>query len=325
MVVLVQRRPAAVAATAKLVLDSESDSLDAFPRRRFRGPRQAAEMFVSAAAQLYAGDGTTQVRAVRTLAEIADRSTSVLRQQCVDVLCGYLPLPRCERLGGYERAVRRTITAVLGDRLRRGARRSWSGATFDLRNAHLEDADFTNAVFRGPVIFEHATLAGTTRFDGATFAAETHFQAATFDTAWFRRAVFADSARFFGARFDRARFDGTTFCGSAQFPLADFAADARFPQATFRDGAYFDSARFRGTADFGAAGFSGPARFDGATFTIDSSFDRARFPDPNPSAARDFGAAMVGDTADPPPVAAYRRPLTPIRTPATAVGPGNPG
>ncbi|MFI7193533.1 pentapeptide repeat-containing protein [Nocardia nova] len=281
MVVLVQRRPAPVAAAANLLLDSNANPVNSFRRKRFRWPWQLADMFVSAAAQLYVGEGKAQISAVRTLAEIADASAATPRQQCVDVLCGYLRLPRAAgRLGGYDRTVRRTITSVIADHLRRGARRSWSRATFDFRNARIEDADFTGAVFGGSANFEHANLTGSTRFDGATFSADTHFQAATFDTVWFREAVFTERARFFGARFERARFDGTTFRGSAQFPLAIFSGDARFHRAAFRAGAYFDSAQFCGNADFGAAAFTGPARFDGAAFTIDSSFDRARFDDP---------------------------------------------
>ncbi len=313
MVVLVQRRPAPVAVAANLLLDSEANSANSFRRKRFRWPGQLADRFVSAAAQLYVGEGRSQLSAVRTLADIADASASTPRQQCVDVLCGYLRLPRATgRLGGYDRTVRRTIAAVIAEHLRRGARRSWSRATFDFRNAQLDDADFTDAVFVGPAIFEGANLAGVTRFDGARFSADTHFQDAAFDTAWFREAVFADSARFFGARFTRARFDGTTFRGSAQFPLAVFAGDARFHRAAFRGGAYFDSAQFRGRADFGAAGFAGPARFDGAAFTVGSSFERARFHDPIPSeeppadAAGWFVAPAPYEVADRVPVAACR-------------------
>ncbi|PPJ26906.1 hypothetical protein C5E45_21960 [Nocardia nova] len=218
----------------------------------------------------------------------------------------YLRLPRTSaRLGGYDRTVRRTIVSVIADHLRRGVRRSWSRATFDFRNARLEDADFTDAVFGGPAIFECANFTGITRFDGATFSADTHFQAATFGTVWFREAMFTDRARFFGARFVRARFDGTTFRGSAQFPLAVFSGDARFHRAAFHGGAYFDSAQFRGHADFGAACFTGPARFDGAAFTIGSSFERARFHDRMPTeqpsaeasaeAARSFAAPAPHD------------------------------
>ncbi|MBF4998367.1 pentapeptide repeat-containing protein [Nocardia sp. BSTN01] len=310
MVVLVQRRPAPVAAAANLLLDSEANSADSFRRKRFRWPWQLADMFVSAAAQLYVGEAKAQVSAVHTLADVADASASTPRQQCVDVLCGYLRLPRAVgRLGAYDRTVRRTIASVIAEHLRRGARRSWSRAAFDFRNARFEDADFTDAVFDGPAIFEGADLAGITRFDRATFSADTHFQDATFDTVWFREAVFTDSARFFGARFARARFDGTTFRGSAQFPLAIFAGDARFHRAAFRGGAYFDSAQFRGHADFGAAGFTGPARFDGAAFTVDSSFERARFHDLIPSEeppAGWFTAPGPHEVAHRVPVAACR-------------------
>ncbi|OXR42188.1 hypothetical protein B7C42_05787 [Nocardia cerradoensis] len=313
MVVLVQRRPAPVAAAANPMLDSAANSANYFRRKRFRWPWQLADTFVSAAAQLYVGEGRSQVSAVRTLADIADASASTPRQQCVDVLCGYLRLPRTTgRLGGYDRTVRRTITAVIAEHLRRGGRRSWSRATFDFRNAQLDDADFTDAVFGGPALFEGANLAGVTRFDGATFSADTHFQDAAFDTAWFREAVFTDSARFFGARFARARFDGTTFRGSAQFPLTVFAGEARFHRAAFRGGAYFDSAQFRGNADFGAARFTGPARFDGAAFTVDGSFERARFHDPIPAqqspadTAGWFTAPAPHEVADRMPVAACR-------------------
>ncbi|WP_227982016.1 pentapeptide repeat-containing protein [Nocardia spumae] len=271
MAVLVQPRSVPASAADNILID-KADPADFFRRNRFRYLRQHTdERFVSAAATLYVGEWTAQLSAIRTLAHIADVSAPAPRQRCIDILCGYLRLPRRPGLIDlHDRAVRRAIVTVIADRVRRGARRSWSRATFDFRGAHLEDADFTAAVFRGPVVFEHATLAGTTRFDSAIFGSEIHFQMAAFDTAWFRDAQFADSARFFGARFHSARFDGATFRVAAQFPLTVFSDYAGFRRTAFRGPAYFDSARFHGATDFSAARFTVPVHFDGATFTMSS-------------------------------------------------------
>ncbi|NKY51572.1 pentapeptide repeat-containing protein [Nocardia vermiculata] len=286
MVALVQHRSPPSAANA-LVADA-ANSTDSGRRRRFRRPLNPVDAFDSAAADLYVGEPAAQVSAVHALADVADGSPFTRRQQCVDVLCGYLrePWPTGRDMGD-ERTVRDTIVAVLADRMRRRRiRGNWSGVAIDLRNAYLENVDFTEAVFRGPALFESATLAGVTRFDGATFLGQTHFQSAVFDTAWFREAVFTDSARFFGTRFGSGRFDETTFRDCAQFPLAVFTREARFYRTAFQRGAYFDSAQFRGDADFGAADFTGPARFDGSTFTTGSSFDHARFDSPVAAAQR---------------------------------------
>src|SRR4029077_448122 len=102
------------------------------------------------------------------MAGVADESTGRRRQQCIDVLCGYLRLPYDPELGSSHRTklvltetrtgsppgqqeehleyrqndkeVRATIVRVIVDHLR-DHEYSWSACDFDFRTAHLEDVD----------------------------------------------------------------------------------------------------------------------------------------------------------------------------------------
>ncbi|MFJ1455254.1 pentapeptide repeat-containing protein [Nocardia sp. N2S4-5] len=217
------------------------------------------------------------------MASAADESDGPRRQQCIDVLCGYLRLPydpghgnsgRAKLVttlpldGGGEteehveyrqndREVRRTIIRVIADHLQAGAEFSWSTSDFDFRAARLEDAAFGGAVF-----------SGRTRFDKATFDGPAGFERATFDgPVGFERATFGGPVAFTGAVFDhRARFDEAGFDDSASFQEATFNGDAGFYRATFSGHARFQWAVFTGDSEFYRATFNGHARFDNATF-----------------------------------------------------------
>ena len=118
MVALVQHRSPPSAANA--LVANAANSTDSGRRRRFRRPLNPVDAFDSAAADLYVGEPAAQVSAVHALADVADGSPFTRRQQCVDVLCGYLrqQWPTGRDMGD-ERTVRDTIVAVLADRMRR--------------------------------------------------------------------------------------------------------------------------------------------------------------------------------------------------------------
>ena len=205
-----------------------------------------------------------RIAGVYAMAGVADESTGVRRQQCIDVLCGYLRLPYSPEVGSNhqsklvvteprigddgsplghqerhleyrqnDKEVRATIVRVIADHLR-DHEYSWSACDFDFRTAYLQDVDLRHVVF-----------GKTARFDGARF----------FGDAFFREARFFGDATFGGAAFSRA---------------------AGFGEARFKRDTWFDGATFSRTASFSKATFSGDTRFDEATFSGDTRFDNPR-------------------------------------------------
>jgi hypothetical protein len=220
----------------------------AYRRQRDVEQGRFVERFGAAAAQLGAADVAVRMAGVYAMAGVADESEGVRRQQCIDVLCGYLRLPyhsnqganhQTKRLRKWsdpddqqagdledtfeyrqnDREVRATIVRVIADRLRPTAEYSWSANDFDFRTAYFEGADFSGVTFSGNTRFDSATFAVSARFVDATFADDVTFVLATFDSyAMFGSATFSGDAWFAGVRFTR----------DAQFSRARFSARAIF-------------------------------------------------------------------------------------------------
>jgi hypothetical protein len=214
---------------------------------------QFAQRFGAASTQLGDSDTAVRIAGVYAMAAAADESpVFARRQQCVDVLCGYLRLPyepdsgsnnlsefvstttwsaqppavnieetRRQSVRQNDREVRDTIIRVLAQRLSRGADTSWSGNDFDLTGVLFEDAWFAGARFNGRYVW----------FDGAVFnGPNTSFEDVQFNArvVSFDGASFESDAAFAGATF-RARstsFDGATFSGKVtSFDEARFAGE----------------------------------------------------------------------------------------------------
>ncbi|WP_189595172.1 pentapeptide repeat-containing protein, partial [Nocardia cerradoensis] len=236
-----------------------------------------AQLFGAAAAQLGSADVAVRIAGAYAMAGVADEfSTGGRRQQCIDVLCGYLRLPydpsdggthlisrkekrddagveveRLYQLRQNDREVRRTIVAVIASRLRRQAEISWSTYNFNFDDAVLEDVNFRGAVFAG----KHTHMRGT-RFTGS------------------RSADFTE-AEFTG---QHVTFHAAKFDSDAVFRKTRFATTAHSDHSS-RAGTSFVDAVFNQRADFRNAEFSGPeTRFRGAHFAGKlASFSRARF------------------------------------------------
>lgn len=242
-----------------------------------------AERFGAASAQLGDAEAATRIAGVFALAAAADESsTFARRQQCIDVLCGYLRLPydpefganhlaelvstttwtatapatnieesRRQAIRQNDKEVRQSVVRVLTGRLQRDADASWAGNDFDFTGVLFEDASFAGAEFRGRRV----------RFDGATFSGDTtSFEGAAFD---------ADRVSFDGARF-LTRI--TTFAG-ARFR----AGHVSFDRAVL-EGAdvSFDDTRFTGEdVSFREVAFAGEkTSFGGAKFKcLHAAFD----------------------------------------------------
>ncbi|MBF6278055.1 pentapeptide repeat-containing protein [Nocardia nova] len=289
----------------------------AYRRQRDLEQNRFVERFGAAAGQLGASDVAVRIAGVYAMAGVADESDGLRRQQCIDVLCGYLRLPYAPDLGSSHQTkevlklpaaesapereqhfeyrqndseVRRTVIRVIAAHLRPNAEYNWSANDFDFRSAYLEDVEFDGATFSGDAGFEGVTFSGdarfeettfsrTARFDGATFADKARFDGATFaDKARFDGATFADKALFSEAMFTGdAGFEVATFSGTARFHRATFAGDAAFEGATFCSNARFNEVTFSDTAGFGDVTFTGDARFNEATFSSTAGFDGATF------------------------------------------------
>ncbi|GAA1632890.1 pentapeptide repeat-containing protein [Nocardia ninae] len=232
----------------------------AYRRQRDLEQGRFVERFGAAASQLGDRDVAIRIAGVYAMAGVADESDGLRRQQCIDVLCGYLRLPYDAGHGSSGRTklvttvprvelgrdrgeveehieyrqndkeVRDTIVRVIVDRLRPETDCSWSNSYFDFRTAYLEETDFSRATF-----------AGLARFGRATFASD----------AW---------------------FTDTHFAGDAWFTRAKFLADARFERSVFRKDAWFAHVEFVGTAWFKDARFWGKTRFTDVTFRRGGEF-----------------------------------------------------
>ncbi|RDI42928.1 pentapeptide repeat-containing protein [Nocardia mexicana] len=263
----------------------------AYRRQRDNERGRFAELFGAAAKQLGDPDVAVRIAGVYAMAGVADEfSARGRRQQCIDVLCGYLRLPYDPREGmnhlvsrkevrpvaGPERSatplehrggieverayqfrqndseVRRTIVAVIVSHLRQSAEISWSTYNFNFDDAVLEDVDFRYAVFAG----------AHTHFRGAVFTGTrtANFEQVEFlgKHVTFHAATFADAALFRGAKFTGARAEASNLG---------------------RAGTSFANVSFGGRVSFEGAEFGGPRlRFDGATFSGEhTTFADARF------------------------------------------------
>lgn len=138
----------------------------AYRRQRDLEQSRFVERFGAATAQLGATDVAVRIAGVYAMAGVADESDGSRRQQCIDVLCGYLRLPYDAEHGTSgrtkfviktprmdhgcvrgeteehieyrqnDRGVRTTILRVIADHLRPIAEYSWSAVDFDFRDAH---------------------------------------------------------------------------------------------------------------------------------------------------------------------------------------------
>ncbi|WP_156661354.1 pentapeptide repeat-containing protein [Mycobacterium sp. 852002-51163_SCH5372311] len=259
------------------------------------------ERFGAAAAQLGNPDPAVRIAGVYAMAGVADerKTTFLRRQQCIDVLCGYLRLPydpaqgdshvtelvtttrpsggaagseeaRHQIIRQNDREVRQTIVSVIAAHLRKSAEVNWSLHDFDFTTALFEDANFEETVFSGE----------KTAFGGARFTGFTSFDHALFNGgyAFFKNAKFSGDKTMvsfddtkFSAKF--TSFAGAKFnCFNASFKRIMCAGDKSvitFERAEFAtEHTTFDGAKFSGSS----------TTFEKATFAAKlTSFCNAQF------------------------------------------------
>ncbi|MFJ4650121.1 pentapeptide repeat-containing protein [Nocardia sp. NPDC088792] len=275
----------------------------AYRRQRDLERGRFSEVFGAAARQLGDADVAVRIAGVYAMAGVADEfSARGRRQQCVDVLCGYLRLPympdegnshlvsksqriedtgtAVERIYNFrqnDRQVRDTIVRVIGEHLRDSAEVSWSAYDFDFTDAVFEDADFRYAIFAGRnTRFTDAMFIGShgTSFEKARFLGKR----ITFRGAMFRNTTTFDHAVFAPTEVTKPDRDGsgttfvdTTFGGTVTFEGTEFAgAQTDFTRSTFAgDRTSFANATFTGDlVTFERAIFDGDrVTFTGSEFT----------------------------------------------------------
>ncbi|MDJ0100275.1 hypothetical protein QM603_22570 [Gordonia alkanivorans] len=240
-------------------------------------------------------------------------------QAGINVLCAYLRLPTTTHPSGNPTITTETITLIAGRRTgeHKGQEikqthtynpndhevrstilrtitthlrpnppgKSWQHLDYDLTGAHLNNADFSNAHFRGQrTLFTQANFTGvTTSFDRAQFTGKTtSFLGAQFTC---KRTLFF-GAQFTGKNtsFDRAQFTGKyTFFDGAQFTgKISWFRGAQFTGKT--NTTSFDRAQFTGKYTFfdGAQFICKTTSFADAQFTGKlASFDRVQFASEN--------------------------------------------
>ncbi|GAA4900550.1 hypothetical protein GCM10023405_21220 [Streptomonospora salina] len=198
-----------------------------------------ADLFSTAVGQLSAEHPTVRLAGAQHLALLADSAPSEkYKQNCVDQLCSYLRTPHRDlaewdgdssppRTGraqdGSDRIqiraaheVNLTIIRLIRNHCRPKASEtdSWSNLDFDMTGAVFHQADFSDSVFRGRVVFREAHFAsGRTSFDRVRFEHETEeglsadFSHAVFSCteSIFQSMVTAGGIDFSGARFVSGR------------------------------------------------------------------------------------------------------------------------
>lgn len=273
------------------------------------------QRFIDAAKLMADPNASTRIAGATAMGSLA-RDWVDNRQECVNVLCGYLKVkPSPEHLE----------IDVSGDKVTY----TWRSGEDEVR---LEVVDQLRAVFTpGPSVpvaktptdlklsrawfpphasFAETTIDGTASFVGATFTGIVVFSGSRFaDEALFTNATFAHDAYLLAVAFTGdAWFDNASFVGDALFDRTVYSSATSFSYARFAGDAWFDHTSFNGLARFSRARFNAEALFEGATFSQEWPSSRgsrqrralgpldagSALPDP-PGSIVDEDGTIVGD------------------------------
>jgi uncharacterized protein YjbI with pentapeptide repeats len=159
------------------------------------------ERYAKAAEQLGHESFAVRLAGAYGMMSLAD-DWSAQRQNCIDVLCGYLRTPYKDDVS-TERELRQVIISTL---LNRTWRSTWQKTVgIDFRKIEFEDLDLSGRSFNAKFNFEHAVFRGEyTNFSNSTFTGEVRFHFATF------MAKYTNFSQM-EARDARIEFHGATF------------------------------------------------------------------------------------------------------------------
>jgi uncharacterized protein YjbI with pentapeptide repeats len=264
---------------------------------------RADETFSMAANHLASDRVSSHIGALTSLEHLAQAEPR-LRQDVVNLLCGYL---RDSPQGSGPDQVRNPQVAradcqrILATHLRptdselSGNAHAGEGSPFwpdidlrlmgaalhdlDMSGCHIRSAWFNEAIFTGQTQFHDTVFYGPVDFENAGFRHKVEFMGCHFlDDAWFSGAHFHDEANFASTILGRRPMPPTVFHGDGWFRGAKFDKIALFTSTVFSDEsiAAFDGADFAQAAWFGGASLP-LGTFNSARFTGDANFDGVKF------------------------------------------------
>lgn len=239
------------------------------------------ERFARAAEMLGSDRAATRLGGVYALAALADEWLDN-RQQCVDLLCGYMrtPIPRSTSSSSEPDA---GPTVIPSPRLapRTLLPRPQSSPvvspaaveSFFQSRAELADAYAEHAA-TDEVEVRKAVLASIARGTSRTQSDVKSWSGMTFDLS----RCFIEGLDFQGCSFaEKVDFNGTIFSGSTNLRNTYFAKNAQFDGCTFLGRTWFSGATFAGHAWFRAAEFRSEVRFGRTKFQGAMVFNFAKF------------------------------------------------
>lgn len=285
----------------------------AYRRQRGKEAAQFVERFGEAAKQLGDEDPAVRLAGVYAMASVADESSSPsFRQQCVDVLCGYLRMPHevedampglVERSRKYSSVpplsvestdtfrfryhddeVRKSIVRVLAEHLQPKTSVTWSDCRIDLTGATLVSANFSGCVFNKRALFSKAVFVGDTYFNGTCFHDDVVFIEARFlgVTNFVHRerdggnpTMFHKEASFEGSTFEKfVALVGAQFIGPVCFSRRrrEGAPDVPARQTRFKTGVLWRNVRFADRFECESATVVGHIQCEDASFESRASF-----------------------------------------------------
>jgi uncharacterized protein YjbI with pentapeptide repeats len=143
----------------------------------------------------------------------------------------------------------------------------------DFTEAKFQRADFSNAIFKSTVIFDHARFQGGVLFMQVVFSQRAQFHSTLFGidgvgNANFYRAQFKEEADFLSTQFDqRTYFRNASFAKKATFASCEFTYGASFTNAVFKRPADFSYSKFDGRTTFYKAVFQDSVTFIGGSIS----------------------------------------------------------
>ncbi|MDR6506478.1 pentapeptide repeat-containing protein [Arthrobacter oryzae] len=243
-----------------------------------------SERFGQAAEMLGSERSATRIGGVYALAALADEWRES-RQQCVDLLCGYMrtPIQKSPTWGSENESVSAkeeippppSTPRLLLPRPENSPIVVELDVIADYRSERTRIAGaYVESSRADEVEVRRAVLSSIARGTRRSLDDATSWSDMTFDLS----RCYLPGVDFSGCRFlQKVDFNGSIFSGSANMREAFFAQNAQFDGCIFTGRAWFSRVIFAGHAWFRAAEFCKEARFGGTVFEAGMLFNFAYF------------------------------------------------
>ena len=242
----------------------------------FRTAEHYTERFSKAAEMLGSERAATRLGGVYALAALADE-WSLNRQQCIDLLCGYMRSP-VSSVSTESRVLRspQLPSRELMKRPEMEPDRIIESPDEYRAPQRAIATRYEKLASRDEVEVRKAILASIARGTRRRESASDSWSGMVFDLG----GCFIESIDFSHCTFrKKVNFNGSIFLGSTNMRKVAFMANAQFDGCLFMDRTWFSKAIFGGHAWFRAAEFNKEARFGGAQFLGGMIFSYSKFND----------------------------------------------